>query len=222
MQQGPPQNSKPVIQSTETHPITFNSSINNTSQRVLTHNHPSDMLMLASSSLKQSGLDLHQQASLAQRLESKPPLWKEWLQDERIRNTIAGGGAGCVSSVITCPLDMVKIRLQNQAKEFPGHRRSAFITFDRIWKSEARIMTQPATSEPGALYHYRSTFDGLTTIAKRKDGKHFIRDWKRDGADSTKGFTGLVRTVPASALTILTFEILSGSLEQLAVVNETG
>ena len=31
---------------------------------------------------------------------------------------------------------MVKIRLQNQAKEFPGHRRSAFITFDRIWKSE--------------------------------------------------------------------------------------
>lgn len=35
------------------------------------------------------------------------------LGNERIINAISGGAAGLVSSIIVCPMDMVKIRLQN-------------------------------------------------------------------------------------------------------------
>ncbi|KAJ1963501.1 hypothetical protein IWQ62_003192 [Dispira parvispora] len=33
-----------------------------------------------------------------------------------VKNTVAGAGAGCMSSMVTCPLDVVKVRLQNQGK----------------------------------------------------------------------------------------------------------
>ncbi|KAI8805641.1 mitochondrial carrier domain-containing protein [Cladochytrium replicatum] len=41
------------------------------------------------------------------------------ISNEQMRQTIAGGGAGCVAAVATCPLDVVKIRLQNQSRSVP-------------------------------------------------------------------------------------------------------
>ncbi|ORX88869.1 mitochondrial carrier [Basidiobolus meristosporus CBS 931.73] len=56
---------------------------------------------------------------------------------ESIKNTVAGASAGCVASVITCPLDVVKTRLQNQGKYEGIHAyRGTLGTLSRIWAEE--------------------------------------------------------------------------------------
>ncbi|OZJ01978.1 hypothetical protein BZG36_04897 [Bifiguratus adelaidae] len=60
-------------------------------------------------------------------------------QNENIKHSIAGAGAGCVTSIITCPLDVVKTRLQNQGRDLhPGvvRYRGTLGTLSRIWREE--------------------------------------------------------------------------------------
>ncbi|CDS12517.1 hypothetical protein LRAMOSA04711 [Lichtheimia ramosa] len=65
--------------------------------------------------------------------------YKEFAQShENLKHSIAGAGAGVVSSVVTCPLDVVKTRLQNQGKAEAGviPYRGTVGTLSRIWKEE--------------------------------------------------------------------------------------
>lgn len=43
--------------------------------------------------------------------------WRSFLHDAKIRNLAAGLCAGVVSAVVTCPLDMLKVRLQNMPQQ---------------------------------------------------------------------------------------------------------
>ncbi|KAI8887785.1 mitochondrial carrier [Backusella circina FSU 941] len=65
--------------------------------------------------------------------------WKEFAQNhENLKHSIAGAGAGIVSSVVTCPLDVAKTRLQNQGKSIPGEKiyKGTLGTLSRIWQEE--------------------------------------------------------------------------------------
>ncbi|KAJ3273088.1 hypothetical protein HDV01_004865 [Terramyces sp. JEL0728] len=54
---------------------------------------------------------------------------KEILEEETLRNALSGGTAGLVAAVITCPLDMIKLRLQNRVSS-----KSTIEIFMEIWK----------------------------------------------------------------------------------------
>ncbi|ORX88992.1 mitochondrial carrier [Basidiobolus meristosporus CBS 931.73] len=54
-------------------------------------------------------------------------------RSDNLRNSLAGAGAGCVASIVTCPLDVVKTKLQNQGRYDAGHYRGTFSTLKRIW-----------------------------------------------------------------------------------------
>lgn len=57
---------------------------------------------------------------------------------ENLKHSIAGAGAGIVSSIVTCPLDVAKTRLQNQGIAKPGERlyKGTVGTLSRIWQEE--------------------------------------------------------------------------------------
>lgn len=52
-----------------------------------------------------------------------------------LHSMVAGAGAGLVSSIVTCPLDVVKTRLQAQhlARDAQGYE-GAQLTIARIWR----------------------------------------------------------------------------------------
>ncbi|KAG0255520.1 hypothetical protein BG011_005088 [Mortierella polycephala] len=68
---------------------------------------------------------------------------REWWatklrESDQLKHTIAGAGAGLVTSVVTCPLDVVKTRLQNQGVVKPTGKsyRGTAGTLTRIWSEE--------------------------------------------------------------------------------------
>ncbi|CEG79270.1 hypothetical protein CU097_008381 [Rhizopus azygosporus] len=65
--------------------------------------------------------------------------WKRFAQNhENLKHSIAGAGAGIVSSIVTCPLDVAKTRLQNQGVTLPGEKiyKGTVGTLSRIWHEE--------------------------------------------------------------------------------------
>ncbi|KAI8911770.1 mitochondrial carrier domain-containing protein [Gorgonomyces haynaldii] len=162
------------------------------------------------------------------------PDWKTLLAEERFRSVVSGSCAGLVAALVTCPIDMVKIRMQNVADKGLGsvatlrnilmaegvkgvykgvgvtamsylpnwaiyfsvydasksfysqnfsvlspsfaHLLSAVqagvtsaVITNPLFVVRTRIMTQPSSYSPFAPYYYRSTLDGLVTLA-RKEG----------------------------------------------------
>jgi solute carrier family 25 folate transporter 32 len=65
-----------------------------------------------------------------------------WLANERIQNIAAGGTAGLVSALLTCPIDMIKLQMQNSKQ--PG--MTTLCTFQKI------------ISEDGVKGLYRGVF----------------------------------------------------------------
>ncbi|KAI9476518.1 MAG: mitochondrial carrier domain-containing protein [Benjaminiella poitrasii] len=65
--------------------------------------------------------------------------WKHFAEShENLKHSVAGAGAGIVSSIVTCPLDVAKTRLQNQSVASPGEKlyKGTVGTLSRIWHEE--------------------------------------------------------------------------------------
>ncbi|KAJ2078737.1 hypothetical protein H4R24_004266 [Coemansia sp. RSA 988] len=66
-----------------------------------------------------------------------------------LKNSIAGAGAGCVSSVVTCPLDVVKTRLQYQGVLVEKYQKSGYKPYKGTICTLQRIVAEEG---PRGLY----------------------------------------------------------------------
>ncbi|KAJ1794752.1 hypothetical protein IW139_000147 [Coemansia sp. RSA 353] len=66
-----------------------------------------------------------------------------------LKNSIAGAGAGCVSSVVTCPLDVVKTRLQYQGVLAEKYRQTGYRPYTGTISTLRRIVGEEG---PRGLY----------------------------------------------------------------------
>ncbi|KAJ2399828.1 hypothetical protein GGI23_002414 [Coemansia sp. RSA 2559] len=61
------------------------------------------------------------------------------ITNQTLKNSLAGAGAGCVSSVVTCPLDVVKTRLQYQGVLHEKYRKQGFVPYKGTMDTLRRI-----------------------------------------------------------------------------------
>ncbi|KAJ1835134.1 hypothetical protein IWW55_003344 [Coemansia sp. RSA 2706] len=66
-----------------------------------------------------------------------------------LKNSLAGAGAGCVSSVVTCPLDVVKTRLQYQGVLAETYRKAGYKPYSGTINTLRRIVAEEG---PRGLY----------------------------------------------------------------------
>ncbi|KAJ2809481.1 hypothetical protein H4R20_000101 [Coemansia guatemalensis] len=66
-----------------------------------------------------------------------------------LKNSIAGAGAGCVSSIVTCPLDVVKTRLQYQGVLAEKYQKSGYKPYRGTLCTLQRIVAEEG---PRGLY----------------------------------------------------------------------
>ncbi|KAJ1342123.1 hypothetical protein BSLG_003302 [Batrachochytrium salamandrivorans] len=130
-----------------------------------------------------------------------------------------------VASSVTYPHEVVRTRFQTQLSlhsntniEAPSLLpRSTSLNTNPILSTKAGPMAssvlenaQVAVGGSALLPKYRGILQAVRTILREEGWRGFY-----------KGFAlGLFRTVPASALTILTFEFISGTLKQIVDVNK--
>ena len=99
----------------------------------------------------------------------------------------AGAGAGLVSSIVTCPLDVVKTRLQAQhlattAKEYEGVR----LTVIRIWRQAGfRGFYRGLGPTLGGYLPTWGIYFTVYDLVKDRLG-----DWSRSGMDGEFAFAG--------------------------------
>lgn len=79
--------------------------------------------------------------------DSFPQQTKNTLASHTLKNSMAGAGAGCISSVVTCPLDVVKTRLQYQGVLMDKHagKATGFTPYRGTWNTLSRIFTEEGT-----------------------------------------------------------------------------
>ncbi|KAJ2524420.1 hypothetical protein GGI11_000832 [Coemansia sp. RSA 2049] len=101
--------------------------------------------------LRSDGSSAHQQQDLAgilfeakgSGLETKQPAMQQsHIANQTLKNSLAGAGAGCVSSVVTCPLDVVKTRLQYQGVLQEKYRSQGFKPYHGTVSTLRRIFTE--------------------------------------------------------------------------------
>ncbi|KAI8324459.1 mitochondrial carrier [Martensiomyces pterosporus] len=64
------------------------------------------------------------------------------LSSQPLKNSIAGAGAGCVSSIVTCPLDVVKTRLQYQGVLQEKYIKQGYTPYRGTFNTLGRIFTE--------------------------------------------------------------------------------
>ena len=88
--------------------------------------------------------------------------WKEWR-----RAVLAGAGAGCATAFVTCPMDVVKTRLQSQS--IPKHSNPPNIIIQSI------LMSANGNGQPSKYAPYKGTVPSLRRIFREEGIKGLYR-----------------------------------------------
>ncbi|KAF9355822.1 hypothetical protein BGX26_006070 [Mortierella sp. AD094] len=109
---------------------------------------------------------------------------REWWatklrESDQLKHSIAGAGAGLVASMVTCPLDVVKTRLQNQGLIIPTGKsyKGTAGTLTKIWSEEGirglyRGLGPTIFGYLPTWAIYFTAYDYFKDLVARKHGRH--------------------------------------------------